>query len=104
MNQRRAIGVLNTDLSPQHRRRDIEVIAAIARDRGYELAQLLTINADTYMPITYIVHEAVISGAVAVVAPGVVHLGEHAEALTHAVTLEIGADTVRRQPEWDGAR
>ncbi|MDO3645714.1 hypothetical protein Q3A91_01915 [Nocardia mangyaensis] len=71
MNQRRAIGVLNTDQSPQHRRRDIEVIAAIARDRGYELAQLLTINADTYMPSTYIVHEAVISGAVAVVQTGV---------------------------------
>lgn len=102
----RAIGVLNTDLwsGAGDRARDLDAIAEIARQRGYDLAKVVTITPHTYMPITHIAHTVATHGCDAVIAPVLAHLGRQAHALAHAATLETSTGTVQRATAIGGKR
>lgn len=81
--------------------RDDQLIASIARQRGYDVAEVVTISAATYMPITLIVHTAATLSATAVVTPTLEHFAGHAGAVARALVLETARGTVQRSDAWD---
>lgn len=93
----KAIGLINSAVSGEHRARDEQVIAQLIRTRGYESAGLLTVDNSTYMPTTLIVQTASRVGAAAVVAPTLEHFGSAARAIALACVLETSARTVNRR-------
>ncbi|MEV5839321.1 hypothetical protein [Nocardia sp. NPDC052112] len=83
-----AIGVTNTSLTESVPAAE-QLIRDLVHNRGYALAQILTINVDTYMPTTLIGHTAQRYQAVAVIAPNLHHFGLSLKAVTHTYTLVI---------------
>jgi hypothetical protein len=100
-----AIGLLNTDVSV-HRQADDQLIAAIAHERGYRLAQVLEVSSATYMAVALVVHTAVCAGAVAVVAPDVEHFGSASarQAVVRAVALETKDGKIPRSTSPSSTR
>lgn len=93
----KAIGLINSAVSGEHRLRDEQLIAQLIRTRGYESAGLLTVDENTYMPTTLIVHTAHRVGAIAVIAPNLEHFGAAARAIALACVLETRTRTVHRR-------
>lgn len=85
----KAIGLINSAVTGEHRVRDEQLIAQLIRARGYESAGLLTVDENTYMPTTLIVHTASKVGATAIVAPGLDHFGAAAHAVALTCTVEV---------------
>ncbi|MFI6779266.1 hypothetical protein [Nocardia sp. NPDC050412] len=94
-----AIGVINTSLT-ESALDDEQLIRDLAHKRGYILAQILTINADTYMPTALIVATAHRYHAVAMIAPNLRHFGPSPKAITHTYTLVIPNLAIPRTGGW----
>lgn len=92
----KAIGLINSAVTGAHRQRDEQLIAQLIHNRGYESAGLLTIDDDTYMPTTLIVHTASKLGATVVVAPALAHFGAATRAVSLTCNLVTPSRTVRR--------
>ncbi|WP_330253165.1 hypothetical protein OG874_00670 [Nocardia sp. NBC_00565] len=93
----KAIGLINSAVTGEHRARDEQLIAQLIRSRGYESAGLLTVDENTYMPTTLIVHTASQVGATAIVAPGLDHFGAATRAVALACMLVTPTRTISRR-------
>lgn len=92
----KAIGLINSAVTGAHRLRDEQLIAQLIHNRGYEPAGLLTVDENTYMPTTLIVHTASRLGATAVVAPTLAHFGAATRAVSLTCNLVTPTRTIRR--------
>lgn len=93
--QPKAIGLLRLDVTDD-RRRDEQVIGDLVRRGGYAFAGLLTIQPDTYMPTTLVVHTVHRVEAAAIVTPDLAHFGGAARAVSLACELVTPGGTVPR--------
>ncbi|WP_330250853.1 hypothetical protein OG874_32285 [Nocardia sp. NBC_00565] len=91
--QPKAIGLLLLDIAGSDRPRYEQVIRHLAQRQGYELAGLLTIGTDTYMPTTLVVETVCKAGASAILAPDLAHFNGHAKAISLACDL-VTADGI----------
>ncbi len=82
----KAIGLLHLDVIEPGIDGKV-VINAIAGERGYEVADVVTINAQTFMPVTHIMHTAAQRHATAIVAPDLSHFG--GAAIVHALAKSL---------------
>ncbi|MET8871706.1 hypothetical protein [Nocardia sp. NPDC004604] len=92
----KAIGLLLLEITGSDRQRYEQVIRHLAQRQGYELAGLLTIATDTYMPTTLIVETLCKAGASAILTPDLAHFGGHAKAVALACDLVTPAGVVPR--------
>ncbi|MBF6250273.1 hypothetical protein IU436_00330 [Nocardia farcinica] len=101
-----ALGIVNSSVSVSAAD-DRQALIALARTRDYDLAEVLLIDDDTFMPTAYIAECAGRVRAVAILAPSLEHLGVAARALPHIFTLvvpdraEMGADVVGARRHTD---
>lgn len=61
---------------------------------------MLTIDDDTYMPTTLVLHSAHKIRATMILAPGLTHFGVAVEALALACTLIVPQAVIPRTPGW----
>ncbi|MFC8525655.1 hypothetical protein [Nocardia sp. NPDC057227] len=99
----RAIGLVHLDLlgdMSTHR----AVIEDLANAEALQVAEIVTIDHDTYMPITYAIAAAVQAGADTVIAPDLAHFGTGYAAMTLACDLLVPTGLIRRRPQPPGQR
>jgi len=94
-----AIGILNIDIS-ESVTADRATLVELAARHGCHITDVLTIDAETYMPTTLIVHTAHRVRAAAILAPSLAHFGIAAKALTLACTLVVPQTVIPRAPGW----
>lgn len=94
-----AIAVVNLTVT-ESETEDRATLTALAAWRGCQLIQVLTIDADTYMPTTLITHTAHTTGATTILAPSLAHFGTATKALTLACTLVVPQAVIPRIPGW----
>ncbi|UGT62120.1 hypothetical protein [Nocardia asteroides] len=102
----RAIGLIHLGL-PGNESTHCTVIDDLARAETLQLAEVVTIGHDTYMPITYIITAAARVGAEVVIAPDLAHFGTGYTAMTLACGLLIPTGLIprrRQQPALRAAR
>lgn len=93
------IGVLNLDIS-ESETVDRATLIELAAWHGCRLTDVLTIDAETYMPTTLIAHTAHKIRAAAILAPSLAHFGTAAKALTLACTLVVPRTVIPRALGW----
>ncbi|WP_228002447.1 hypothetical protein [Nocardia australiensis] len=91
----KAIGLINTSCGGD-RALNEQMIRDLAHRHGYELAGLLTITENTYMPTTQIVHTAVTNDAAAILAPLLEHFGVALRAIAGVRTVVAADGTLTR--------
>ncbi|WP_040801324.1 hypothetical protein [Nocardia higoensis] len=89
-----AIGVLNVSVGGS-RAADRQALVALARSRGYHLAEVLIVDEETYMPTAFIAEHARTARADAILAPSLEHLGVAARALPYVCPLVVPGPAVR---------
>lgn len=94
--QPKAIGLLLLEITGSDRQRYEQVIRHLAQRQGYELAGLLTIGTNTYMPTTLIVETACKAGASAILSPDIAHFGGSVKAIALACDLVTPGEVVPR--------
>jgi len=95
-----AIGLVNLDVSESHTA-DQAALVELAAQHGCRLADVLTIDANTFMPTTLIAHTAHTVRATAILAPSLAHFGTATKALTLACTLIVPSTVIPRIPGWN---
>jgi len=77
---------------------DRATLVELAAWHGCHITDVLTIDADTYMPTTLIAHTAHMTRASAILAPSLAHFGTAAKALTVACTLVVPQTVIPCRP------
>ncbi|MET8650355.1 MULTISPECIES: hypothetical protein [Nocardia] len=93
----RAIGLLHLGVTDRLLD-DQNMIEHLARDSGYQLVRILTIDHDTYMPVTLMISTAARSHATVIVAPDIDHLGVGYKAVPHACAVLLPTGMIPRTP------
>lgn len=94
-----ALGLLNLGVS-ESPTADQHVLAELAARHGYRITHVLTIDEETYMPTTLVLHTAHTIRATAILAPELAHFGTAAKALTLACTLVVPQAVIPRVTGW----
>ncbi len=94
----RAIGLIHLGM-PGNEPAHCTVIAELARAETLQLAEVVTIDHGTYMPITYIITAAARAGAEVVIAPDLAHFGTGYTAMTLACGLLVPTGLIPRRPQ-----
>ncbi|MGQ4600980.1 hypothetical protein [Nocardia sp. R6R-6] len=94
----RAIGLVHLGLAVEIHG-DRAWIERTARTGGYELAGILAIDENTYMPITLIVGTAAAAKATVIIAPDIGYFGTGYQAITTACSLLLPTGIVMRAPK-----
>ncbi|WP_157978589.1 MULTISPECIES: hypothetical protein [Nocardia] len=76
---------------------DRATVENVARACGYELVRIITIDEQTYMPITFIVDEAVKNRAAVIVTPDMCHFGVGYQVITVACSVRLPGEFLPRQ-------
>ncbi|WP_054813078.1 hypothetical protein [Nocardia arizonensis] len=94
----RAIGLVHVGLSAEILR-DHSWIERAARRHGYQLARILSIDFDTYMPTTLIVSAAAQARATVIITPDVDYLGIGYRAVPLACAVLAPTGLIGRRSE-----
>jgi len=94
-----ALGVVNLSVS-ESGAADRATLVELAAGHGCRLAEVLLVDADTFMPTTLIAHTAHTTRAVAILAPSLAHFGTAVRALTLAATLVVPGTIIPRASGW----
>lgn len=94
-----ALGLLNLGVS-ESPIADQHVLAELAAQHGYRLTHVLSIDEQTYMPTTLVLHSAETVRATAILAPDLAHFGTIVKALALACTLVVPQAVIPRVAGW----
>ncbi|WP_067859868.1 hypothetical protein [Nocardia shimofusensis] len=92
-----AIAVLNLTVS-ESEPADRATLVELAAWHGCRITDVLTIDAETYMPTTLIAYTAHTARAAVILAPSLAHFGTAVKALRSACTLVVPQTAIPRIP------
>ncbi|WP_331761114.1 hypothetical protein OG225_43385 (plasmid) [Nocardia sp. NBC_01377] len=74
------------------------IVENLAKQNGYDLVRIVTIDDATFMATTFIIHAAALARAEVIIAPGREHLGPGQNAVPHACRVLLPTGLVRPSP------